>query len=140
MSTDLQAAEKLSAAYRSIADEVGKRIVGQHAVIEQLLIALFARGHCLLVGVPGLAKTMMIRTLADALSLQFNRIQFTPDLMPADITGTEVIQEDKSSGTRAFRFLPGPLFANIARARNGPTAKHSSNDSGVISPSAAASK
>ena len=85
-------------------------------MIEQLLIALFARGHCLLVGVPGLAKTLMIRTLADALSLEFNRIQFTPDLMPADITGTEVIQEDKRSGTREFRFLPGPLFANIVLA------------------------
>ncbi|HEY3393464.1 MAG TPA: AAA family ATPase [Lacipirellulaceae bacterium] len=113
---DLQSVQRLSEAYRSIADEVSKRIVGQHDVIEQLLIALFARGHCLLVGVPGLAKTLMIRTLADALSLEFNRIQFTPDLMPADITGTEVIQEDKRSGTREFRFLPGPLFANIVLA------------------------
>ena len=113
---DLQAVERLSEAYRSIADEIAKRIVGQREVIEQLLIALFARGHCLLVGVPGLAKTLMIRTLADALSLNFNRMQFTPDLMPADITGTEVIQEDKQSGTRAFRFLPGPLFANIVLA------------------------
>src|SRR5438045_443326 len=113
---DLQAVERLSEAYRSIADEIGKRIVGQQEVIEQLLIALFARGHCLLVGVPGLAKTLLIRTLADALSLQFNRVQFTPDLMPADITGTEVIQEDKQSGARAFRFLPGPLFANIVLA------------------------
>jgi MoxR-like ATPase len=114
--TDLQAVERLSEAYRSIADEIGKRIVGQREVIEQLLIALFARGHCLLVGVPGLAKTMLIRTLADSLSLEFNRIQFTPDLMPADITGTEVIQEDKRTGTRDFRFLPGPLFANIVLA------------------------
>src|SRR5262249_6018023 len=103
-------------AYRSIADEISKRIVGQREVVEQLLIALFARGHCLLVGVPGLAKTLMIRTLADALSLKFNRVQFTPDLMPADITGTEVIQEDKLSGARSFRFLPGPLFANIVLA------------------------
>jgi MoxR-like ATPase len=115
-SQDLQAVERLSEAYRSIVDEVAKRIVGQRDVIEQLLIALFARGHCLLVGVPGLAKTLMIRTLADALSLDFNRIQFTPDLMPADITGTEVIQEDKRSGTREFRFLPGPLLANIVLA------------------------
>jgi MoxR-like ATPase len=113
---DIQAAERLSEAYRSIADEVAKRIVGQQEVIEQLLIALFARGHCLLVGVPGLAKTMMIRTLADALSLEFNRVQFTPDLMPADITGTEVIQEDRASGVREFRFLPGPVFANIVLA------------------------
>ena len=113
---DLQAVERLSEAYRSITDEIAKRIVGQHDVIEQLLIALFARGHCLLVGVPGLAKTMMIRTLADTLSLDFNRIQFTPDLMPADITGTEVIQENRSSGQREFRFLPGPVFANILLA------------------------
>ena len=77
---------------------------------------MFARGHCLLVGVPGLAKTLMIRTLADSLSLAFSRIQFTPDLMPADITGTEVIQEDKSTGTREFRFLPGPIFANVILA------------------------
>jgi MoxR-like ATPase len=90
--------------------------VGQQTVIEQLLIALFARGHCLLVGVPGLAKTLMIRTVADALSLKFNRIQFTPDLMPSDITGTEVIQEDRSTGTREFRFLPGPIFANVLLA------------------------
>jgi MoxR-like ATPase len=114
--TDLQAVERLSEAYRNIADEVAKRIVGQRDVVEQLLIALFARGHCLLVGVPGLAKTLMIRTLADALSLEFNRVQFTPDLMPADITGTEVIQEDKRTGAREFRFLPGPLFANIVLA------------------------
>jgi MoxR-like ATPase len=113
---DVQAVERLSEAFRSITDEVAKRIVGQREVVEQLLIALFARGHCLLVGVPGLAKTLMIRTLADALSLEFNRVQFTPDLMPADITGTEVIQEDKQSGTRAFRFLPGPVFANIVLA------------------------
>src|SRR6187549_3074664 len=115
-SDDLQAVERLSEAYRSIADEIAKRIVGQREVVEQLLIALFARGHCLLVGVPGLAKTLMIRTLADSLSLKFNRVQFTPDLMPADITGTEVIQEDKQSGSRSFKFLPGPLFANIVLA------------------------
>jgi MoxR-like ATPase len=113
---DIQAVERLSEAYRNITDEIAKRIVGQHDVIEQLLIALFARGHCLLVGVPGLAKTMMIRTLADTLSLDFNRIQFTPDLMPADITGTEVIQENRATGSREFRFLPGPVFANILLA------------------------
>ena len=112
----MQAVERLSEAYRSIADEISKRIVGQRDVIEQLLIALFARGHCLLVGVPGLAKTLMIRTLADSLSLSFNRVQFTPDLMPADITGTEVIQEDKQRARAQFRFLPGPLFANIVLA------------------------
>ncbi len=103
-------------AYRQITHELGKVIVGQQQVIEQLLVAIFARGHCLLVGVPGLAKTLMIRTLASALSLQFNRIQFTPDLMPADITGTEVIQEDRSTGFREYRFLPGPVFANIVLA------------------------
>ena len=91
-------------------------IVGQQQVIEELLVAMFARGHCLLVGVPGLAKTLMIRTLADALSLEFSRIQFTPDLMPADITGTEVIQEDKLSGRRELRFLNGPIFANVILA------------------------
>ena len=113
---DLQAVEKLSEAHRQITHELSKVIVGQHQVIEELLIALFAQGHCLLVGVPGLAKTLMIRTLADSLSLNFNRIQFTPDLMPSDITGTEVIQEDKASGTREFRFLPGPIFANMILA------------------------
>src|SRR5436305_7906173 len=105
MEDDLQAVQRLSEAYRRITGELGKVIVGQQHVIEELMIALFARGHCLLVGVPGLAKTLMIRTLADSLSLKFNRIQFTPDLMPSDITGTEVIQEDKATGARAFRFL-----------------------------------
>ena len=92
---DIQAVHELSEAYRLITEQLGRMIVGQQQVIEELLVAMFARGHCLLVGVPGLAKTLMIRTLADALSLEFSRIQFTPDLMPADITGTEVIQEDK---------------------------------------------
>ena len=113
---DMASVEKLNAAYRRLTDELGKVIVGQSHVIEELLVALFARGHCLLVGVPGLAKTLMIRALADALSLKFSRIQFTPDLMPSDITGTEVIQEDKLSGTRAFKFLPGPIFANVILA------------------------
>jgi MoxR-like ATPase len=113
---DVQRVHKLNEAFRRITSELGKVIVGQQQVIEELLIAMFARGHCLLVGVPGLAKTLMIRTLADSLSLKFSRIQFTPDLMPADITGTEVIQEDKSSGTRDFRFLHGPIFANVILA------------------------
>jgi MoxR-like ATPase len=113
---DVQAVRKLDEAYNRITDELGKVIVGQQQVIEELMIAMFARGHCLLVGVPGLAKTLMIRTLADALSLKFSRIQFTPDLMPADITGTEVIQEDKSTGSREFRFLHGPIFANVILA------------------------
>ncbi len=113
---DVQAVERLHEVYGSLQRELGKVIVGQHEVIEQLLIALFAGGHCLLVGVPGLAKTLLVRTLAEALSLDFNRVQFTPDLMPADITGTEVIQEDRSSGERHFRFLPGPVFANVLLA------------------------
>jgi len=113
---DVARVQKLNEAFRRITGELGKVIVGQQQVIEELLIAMFARGHCLLVGVPGLAKTLMIRTLADSLSLKFSRIQFTPDLMPADITGTEVIQEDKISGTREFRFLPGPVFANVILA------------------------
>jgi MoxR-like ATPase len=91
-------------------------IVGQRDVLEQLLLAVLARGHCLLVGVPGLAKTLMIRTVADAMNLSFSRIQFTPDLMPSDITGTEVIQEDRTTGQRAFRFVHGPLFANVVLA------------------------
>ncbi|MCO6047853.1 AAA family ATPase [Aeoliella sp. ICT_H6.2] len=113
---DLDDIRHLGQTYERLTSELGKVIVGQHDVVEQLLIAMFARGHCLLVGVPGLAKTLLIRTLADALSLKFSRVQFTPDLMPADITGTEVIQEDKSTGTREFRFLEGPLFANIVLA------------------------
>ena len=113
---DLNAVRQLADAYRLITDQLGRVIVGQQQVIEELLVAMFARGHCLLVGVPGLAKTLMIRTLADALNLQFSRIQFTPDLMPTDITGTEVIQEDKASGTRELRFLRGPVFANVILA------------------------
>ena len=113
---DLQAVEKLQAAYKSIRAEMGKLIVGQEEVLEQLLICIFARGHCLLIGVPGLAKTLMISTLARTLSLSFSRIQFTPDLMPSDITGTEVIQEDKTSGERRFVFLRGPIFASIILA------------------------
>lgn len=113
---DLAEIQKLGEANRRLTAELGKVIVGQTDVVEQLLIAMFARGHCLLVGVPGLAKTLLIRTLADALSLDFSRVQFTPDLMPADITGTEVMQEDKSTGSREFRFIEGPLFANIVLA------------------------
>ncbi|MGE0433988.1 MAG: AAA family ATPase, partial [Planctomycetota bacterium] len=113
---DLAAVQKLKDAYARIKEQMAKAIVGQEAVIDQLLISIFARGHCLLIGVPGLAKTLMIRTLADALSLDFSRIQFTPDLMPSDITGTEVIQEDKSTGERRFKFIPGPIFSNVILA------------------------
>lgn len=114
--SDLAAVAKLAESYQRITHELGKIVIGQQRVVEEMLIAMLAGGHCLLVGVPGLAKTLMVRTLADTLSLSFNRIQFTPDLMPADITGTEVIQEDKLSGTRDFRFLPGPVFANVLLA------------------------
>jgi MoxR-like ATPase len=113
---DLSAIERLNHGYQRIRKELSKAIVGQERVLEELLIAMFARGHCLLVGVPGLAKTLMIRTLADSLSLSFSRIQFTPDLMPSDITGTEVLQEDKATGQRMFKFLHGPLFANVVLA------------------------
>ncbi len=113
---DSQLAEKLRSTYSSLKEELHKVIVGQDLVLDQLLYTLFSRGHCLLVGVPGLAKTLMISSLSKALDLSFSRIQFTPDLMPSDITGTEVLQEDKSSGTRVLRFLPGPIFANVILA------------------------
>jgi MoxR-like ATPase len=113
---DLAAVERLGAAYQRIVGQLGRVIVGQRSVVEELLVAMLAGGHALLVGVPGLAKTLMVRTLADTLNLSFNRIQFTPDLMPADITGTEVIQENKASGTREFKFLPGPVFTNVLLA------------------------
>jgi MoxR-like ATPase len=109
----LERVAEVSAALRA---EVGKRIVGQHDVVEGLLTALLANGHVLLVGVPGLAKTLLVSTVADALDLDFSRIQFTPDLMPTDITGTEVIEEDRSSGHRVFRFVRGPIFANVVLA------------------------
>jgi MoxR-like ATPase len=113
---ELAAVEKLQAGYHNMRAELGKVIVGQDAVIEELLISLFCRGHALLVGVPGLAKTLLISTLARTLGLTFNRIQFTPDLMPADITGTEVIEEDKTTGGRVLRFVRGPVFANVILA------------------------
>jgi len=113
---DDQAVDRLNEIFCQLRTELAKVVVGQHEVIEQLLIALFAGGHCLLVGVPGLAKTLLVRTLAEALSLDFRRVQFTPDLMPADITGTEVIQEDRASGERSFRFLAGPVFTNVLLA------------------------
>jgi MoxR-like ATPase len=113
---ELAAVEKLQRGYHDMKAELGKVIVGQDAVIEELLISLFCRGHALLVGVPGLAKTLLISTLAKTLGLSFNRIQFTPDLMPSDITGTEVIEEDKSTGGRSMRFVRGPIFANVILA------------------------
>ena len=113
--SDEQLAEKLASAYRTLSKEVGKAIVGQDAVIEQIIIAVFARAHCLLEGVPGLAKTYMIKSLSDAMSLSFKRVQFTPDLMPADITGTDVIQQD-AEGRRSLVFLPGPIFSQLVLA------------------------
>ncbi len=113
---DITAVEQLRDSAATISQELAKVVVGQKDVVEQLLIALFAGGHCLLVGVPGLAKTLIVRSVSQALSLDFSRIQFTPDLMPSDITGTEVIQEDKDSGKREFRFIRGPIFANIVLA------------------------
>jgi MoxR-like ATPase len=106
----------LKSAYKSLCQQLGRVIVGQESVIEELLIALFSKGHCILEGVPGLAKTLMISTLSKCLSLAFSRIQFTPDLMPSDITGTEVIEENRSTGTREFKFIAGPLFANMVLA------------------------
>src|SRR5262245_43131661 len=114
--SDQQALEQLRAAHKKMKEEIGKIIIGQEAVLDQLLMAIFCRGHALLVGVPGLAKTLMVSTLAQALDLSFKRIQFTPDLMPTDITGTEVIQDDPVTRQRMFKFLPGPIFANIVLA------------------------
>lgn len=113
---DVEAVDRLTQTYRDLRTEIAKVIVGQDEVIEQLVIGLLARGHCLLVGVPGLAKTLLIKTLAQAMDLRFSRIQFTPDLMPSDITGTEIIEENMSTGQKAFKFVRGPVFANIVLA------------------------
>jgi MoxR-like ATPase len=113
---DVEAARELGEARRVLMAEIGKRIVGQQDVVDHLLIALFSRGHCLFVGVPGLAKTLLIQTLSDVLNLSFGRIQFTPDLMPSDITGSDVLEEDRTTGRRVFRFVHGPLFANVILA------------------------
>lgn len=113
---DLELLQRVTEVASELRSEIEKRIVGQHDVVEGLLTALLANGHALLVGVPGLAKTLLISTLAEALDLEFSRIQFTPDLMPTDITGTEVIEEDRSTGRRVFRFVRGPIFANVVLA------------------------
>jgi MoxR-like ATPase len=113
---DIQAVKKLREARERIEREIEKVIIGQKEVIDQLLTALLANGHCLIIGVPGLAKTLLVNTLARVLSLSFNRIQFTPDLMPSDITGTDIMDEEPSSGRRSFRFVKGPIFANIILA------------------------
>lgn len=114
--SDVEAVERLRSSYEALVAEIGKTIVGQQTIIEHLLISLLSRGHCLLVGVPGLAKTLLIRTLAQVLDLKFSRIQFTPDLMPSDITGTEIIEEKSGSGAKSFNFIHGPVFANIVLA------------------------
>jgi len=114
--SDVEAARLLKRSYDALRMEIAKVIVGQDTVVEQLLIALLSRGHCLLIGVPGLAKTLLIKTLADVLRLSFRRIQFTPDLMPSDITGTEIIEERQGGGQKSFRFVRGPVFANIVLA------------------------
>ena len=113
---EVELLENLSNQYQTIVKEIRKVIIGQEEIVEQLLISLFSRGHCLIVGVPGLAKTLLINTLAEVLDLKFNRIQFTPDLMPSDITGTDIIEEDMSTGKKDFRFIKGPIFANILLA------------------------
>ncbi len=113
---DLELAQELLKAKRNVVDEIQKVIIGQDEVIEDLLVALFSKGHCLFVGVPGLAKTLLVSTLAQVLNLGFSRIQFTPDLMPSDITGTDILHEDTASGKRVFQFIKGPIFSNIILA------------------------
>lgn len=114
--SDRERLERFAEAIAKVREQIRRVIVGQEHIVEQLLIALFARGHCLIIGVPGLAKTLLIRTLARALALKFSRIQFTPDLMPSDITGTEVLEENRATGEKHFRFVRGPIFANIVLA------------------------
>ena len=116
INNDVELVEKLSGSVKNIKKEISKIIIGQEEIIDNLLIAVLSRGHCLLVGVPGLAKTLLIKTLAEVLDLKFSRIQFTPDLMPSDITGTEIIEEDAVNKKRSFRFIQGPIFANIILA------------------------
>ena len=114
--SDVEAAKFLASAYQRLQAELGKAIVGQQRVIEEMLIAIFARGHCLMQGVPGLAKTLLCSTIAQAMELSYRRIQFTPDLMPSDITGTDILQEDPDTGRRRFEFQKGPIFANLLLA------------------------
>src|SRR5205814_9012018 len=114
--SDVEMVEKLRDAHQRLRKEIGKVIIGQEAVLDQLLMAIFCRSHALLMGVPGLAKTLMVSTLAQSLDMTFKRIQFTPDLMPSDITGTEVIQDDPVTKQRVFKFMPGPIFAHIVLA------------------------
>ena len=113
---DVDAVRALKESVLAVKNEIGRVIVGQEQIVDHLLIALLSRGHCLLVGVPGLAKTLLIKTLAEVMDLQFSRIQFTPDLMPSDITGTEILEDNRATGTKSFKFIKGPVFANILLA------------------------
>jgi len=113
---DLQLLDRLKQAHKEIADEIGHRIIGQHEIVDNMVAAILAGGHVLLIGVPGLAKTLLIQTIAETLDLQFSRVQFTPDLMPSDITGTELLEEDHGTGKRSFKFAKGPVFGNIVLA------------------------
>jgi MoxR-like ATPase len=113
---DVELVKYLNVKYAELKKEVAKVIVGQQSIIDQIIIAILSRGHCLLVGVPGLAKTLLVKTLSDVLELKFSRIQFTPDLMPSDIIGTEILEEDISKGTKNFKFIKGPVFANMILA------------------------
>ena len=115
-SNDVEAVQALTSSFKTLKSEIAKVIIGQEEVIDHLLVSLLSRGHCLLVGVPGLAKTLLIKTLAEVLDLQFSRIQFTPDLMPSDITGTEIIEDNRTTGVKAFKFVKGPVFTNILLA------------------------
>ena len=114
--TDSEKTQAAREARDRIVDQIARRVVGQRDIVDLMLTALFARGHCLLIGVPGLAKTLLVQTVAEALDLKFSRIQFTPDLMPSDITGTDILEEDRATGERHFRFMPGPIFANLLLA------------------------
>jgi len=116
IANDVELVKYLSSKYSELKTEIAKVIVGHSAIIEQVFIAILSRGHCLLIGVPGLAKTLLVKTLADVMELKFNRIQFTPDLMPSDIVGTEIIEEDLSTGSKSFKFVHGPVFANMLLA------------------------
>ncbi len=113
---DIELLERLALAHAQLTEQIGRRIVGQRDIVDNMVAALLAGGHVLLVGVPGLAKTLLVRTVAEALDLSFSRIQFTPDLMPSDITGTELLEEDHSTGRRAFKYVHGPVFANVVLA------------------------
>ncbi len=115
-SRDVALLEQLARAHRALVEQIGRRIVGQHKIVDDLVAALLAGGHVLLVGVPGLAKTLLVQTVAQALDLSFSRVQFTPDLMPSDITGTEILEEDHTTGKRIFKFAKGPIFANVVLA------------------------